>query len=365
MAEDPEMIRAQMEQTRASLTEKLEALEHQVVGTVQEATSAVADTVETIKEAAQETVGTVKETVQETVETVRETFDVKLQVRRRPWFMLGGSVLLGYMAGNLLERSRRAPRRSAELPASRGLASLAPEPAAPPSRDRLLHKLGEALQPELDKLKGLAIGALVGALRDVTTTALGEEFGEQVRETFDNVTERLGGQPFKHRILPETDEESCSPGYAPPRARSGHALLMSSSAKRRRLLRSGLVLAGIELERSLLRLRYGSCRVESRSSRQPRVGRTRRRRVESVRWLNSASSRTARRRGGCWPGIWPDTPAGRTWLFLPCRAAGCRSQSRWPERSALPSMSSWCASSACPARRSWPWAPSPPAASRS
>jgi uncharacterized protein YjbJ (UPF0337 family) len=231
MAEaDPEMIRAQMEQTRASLTEKLEALEQQVVGTVQEATSAVANTVETIKEAAQETVGTVKETVQETVDTVRQTFDVKLQFQRHPWVMFGGSMAMGYVAAGLAERSMKAPRRPAELPLSQGLAGAAPalrnsesaEPLPPrPLRNGLAHKLGEALQPELEKLKGLAIGLLMGAARDLTASAVGEELGEQLRQTFDNVTERLGGHPFRRPILQETGEEPFSRRQAPPGRAAG------------------------------------------------------------------------------------------------------------------------------------------------
>jgi hypothetical protein len=227
MAEDPEVIRVQMEQTRASLTEKLEALENQVVGTVQGATSAVADTVETIKEAAQETVGTVKETVQGTVDTVRETFDMKLQFQRRPWIMLGGSVLLGYLAGSMIDgKRRRHPQPANGFPPPGGFPGVLASSMEPPrplsesngssSRQRpasgLGHKLSEALQPELDKLKELAIGALIGIVRDVTAKSIDGELGDQLRQTFDNVTERLGGRTFKQPILPEP--ENAPPGQA-------------------------------------------------------------------------------------------------------------------------------------------------------
>jgi uncharacterized protein YjbJ (UPF0337 family) len=223
MAEDPEVIRAQMEQTRASLTEKLEALESQVVGTVQEATSAVADTVETIKEAAQETVGTVKDTVHDTVESVRETFDVRLQFQRRPWFMVGGSVLLGYLAGSLVDGRGRRRRRplmgNAAAPSSNRVAEpprelMASAPPRPVSNG-LGHKLSEALQPELERLKGIAIGALIGIVRDVTASSINGEVGDQLREAFDNVTERLGGRTFKQPILPEL-EQGLSKREGPP-----------------------------------------------------------------------------------------------------------------------------------------------------
>ena len=68
MDDEPEVIRQQMEETRSALTDKIERLEHQVVGTVQNTTRAVNDTVENVKEAVQETVSTVKDTVSGTVE---------------------------------------------------------------------------------------------------------------------------------------------------------------------------------------------------------------------------------------------------------------------------------------------------------
>src|SRR5262245_24400559 len=99
MPDEPEMIRQQMEETRSALTEKLETLEHQVIGTVAEANTAVADTVDNVKEAVQDTVEVVKETVQETVESVKQTLDISVQMDRHPWLFLGASVAAGYVAG--------------------------------------------------------------------------------------------------------------------------------------------------------------------------------------------------------------------------------------------------------------------------
>ena len=93
--DDPEVIRAQMQETRTALTEKLEALEHQVVDTVQATTSTVAETVQQVKAAVEDTVGTVKDTVQSAVGGVKESvqgavssvagvFDVRRHVRRLP-----------------------------------------------------------------------------------------------------------------------------------------------------------------------------------------------------------------------------------------------------------------------------------------
>ena len=76
--ENEDLIRKKMEETRTSLTEKLETLEEQVAGTVQGATAAVSDTVETVKDSVEETVSTVKDTVQETVGTVKDTVQEQL-----------------------------------------------------------------------------------------------------------------------------------------------------------------------------------------------------------------------------------------------------------------------------------------------
>src|SRR5947209_5600271 len=111
--EPEEVIKHQMLETRASLAEKLETLEQQVVGTVQSATTAVTDTVESVKDAVQETVEMARASVHHTVEAVKDTFDLSLQVRRHPWFMMAGSVALGYAGGCLLNRAGHRPSTTA------------------------------------------------------------------------------------------------------------------------------------------------------------------------------------------------------------------------------------------------------------
>jgi len=114
------VIEQQMRETRASLTEKVSALEQQVVGTIETATSAVQGTVETVKEtvesvktAMQDTVATVKEGVHDSMESVtegvKESLDVRAHVRKNPWLMVGGAAAAGVVVGLLVFRSRRAP----------------------------------------------------------------------------------------------------------------------------------------------------------------------------------------------------------------------------------------------------------------
>lgn len=226
MDHESEVIRHQMEETRSALAVKLETLEHQVVSTVHGATSAVTDTVEAVKEAVHDSVELVKDSVEETVDTVRETFDLSCQVQRRPWTMVAGSVLLGYVAGSLLDRSEqerlrlirqgrlftepeRAGREGPRLesagrfdftePAaqSNGTHTSKPESTAA----HWLGEVGTTFEKEITKVKGLAIGTMVGVIRDLITPSVPEQLKPDLVDVMNSVTEKLGGQPIRGPIL--------------------------------------------------------------------------------------------------------------------------------------------------------------------
>jgi ElaB/YqjD/DUF883 family membrane-anchored ribosome-binding protein len=218
--EPEEVIKHQMLETRASLAEKLETLEQQVVGTVQSATNAVTDTVESVKEAVQETVEMAKSSVHETVEAVKETFDLPRQVRSHPWVMFGGSVALGYVSGCLLGRARSGaelgyvetgPSLStlATRPSSQrdgGLANreaAASTEAAPSftAQHGRLGGLGETFNTELTKLKGLALGTMLGVVRDMVTQSAPPQLGPDLGEIIDSLTVKLGGKPVEGPVL--------------------------------------------------------------------------------------------------------------------------------------------------------------------
>src|SRR5947209_10258757 len=107
------MIEREMEQTRASLVDKVAALEEQVVGTLQTATSTVKDTVESVKdtvssvkEAVTGTVESVKDQVEHSVEavsdTMKEAFDLRAHIRNHPWTCVGAATFAGFGVGLLL-----------------------------------------------------------------------------------------------------------------------------------------------------------------------------------------------------------------------------------------------------------------------
>jgi ElaB/YqjD/DUF883 family membrane-anchored ribosome-binding protein len=217
MADQPEVILKQMEETRASLTEKLEALESQVTGTVQATTEAVTETVEAVKG----TVENVTEAVKETAHSVAETFNVKIQFQRHPWGMFGGSVAVGALAGYLLSGKRQRAERNGsceEEPAwtAGPYASAPSEPAfrqesqpswAPPQPSTPARQEPEKpaqtgwIWDTLGHLKGLAVGSLMGVVRDLTERALPESLRDRVTKEIDNLTTHLGGEPIHGHLL--------------------------------------------------------------------------------------------------------------------------------------------------------------------
>jgi len=192
-----EVIRHQMEHTRSSLADKIEALETEFRGTVEGATSAVANTVETV----QETVATVKESVEETVETVRESLDVRKHVERHPWAMFGGAVAVGCVAGYVF--------------GGRGASQPEPVEATPPpqplptarngaeKRNGASRKAADTeeesgpLHSSFQALKGLAIGTLMGVLRDVLVQAVPSNLASDLAGVVDDMTTKLGGKPLR------------------------------------------------------------------------------------------------------------------------------------------------------------------------
>src|SRR5436305_1512 len=91
ITDDQHQIRQDIEQTRESLTEKLEVLEYEVKETIADAKDTVTGTIETAKQTVEDITSNVKETVQDTVATVKRTFDLPYQVNQHPWGMIGGS----------------------------------------------------------------------------------------------------------------------------------------------------------------------------------------------------------------------------------------------------------------------------------
>jgi ElaB/YqjD/DUF883 family membrane-anchored ribosome-binding protein len=217
MDQEPDLIRQDIEQTRESLTEKLEVLEHEVKETITEAKETVTGTIETAKQTVEDITSNVKETVQETVATVKRTFDLPYQVDQHPWGMMGGSMAAGFLAGYLLPATRRLDgwgqqiRRAAT--ATDGAATQATpgylnghpsEPAtAGGAGQSFFNKLLDQFAPEIDRVKEVAIGTMVGLLRDWVKQALPTSLAPKVEEVMNQTTSKLGGEPIRGPVLAE------------------------------------------------------------------------------------------------------------------------------------------------------------------
>jgi ElaB/YqjD/DUF883 family membrane-anchored ribosome-binding protein len=230
---DPEeaKLRQEMEDTRTSMTEKLERLETKVASTVEGAANAVTETVESVKGAVEGTVETVKESVQGTVEAVKDTFNLSLQVDRHPWLMVGGSVAVGFAVGHLVGGSTPATETTSQPAAARkphkhhgnGFSGAAPEKgrtAAKAEGPSLLGKLTQQFGPEIDKLKGLALGAMLGLVRDMVNKATPPQVGSQIAQVIDDITCKLGGKPIAGPVSEYFAQDQPAEETGPPREKA-------------------------------------------------------------------------------------------------------------------------------------------------
>jgi len=221
MLDEPEVIRQQMHETRSALTEKLETLEHHVVDTVAEAQSAVVETVENVKEAVQETVEVVKGSVQDGVDSVRRAFDLPHQVSEYPWLFVGGSVALGFLCGRVMHREDHYRRGFASMPGmqppreTNGATEHSPRGfVAETTRPRTeqhgwLSSLAENFSGEIDKVKSLAIGMGIGAVRDMIAQSVPDQLRPRLTEIMNDITTKMGGETIREPIL-SSPNDVCS-----------------------------------------------------------------------------------------------------------------------------------------------------------
>jgi ElaB/YqjD/DUF883 family membrane-anchored ribosome-binding protein len=206
MDQEPEVIRHQMEETRTSLTDKLESLERKVSDTVQGTATAVEGTIASVKDA-----------VDDTLDNLRNVFDIPRQVDRHPWTMMAGSVAVGYLAGMLVpngggERKRRdtdvpppesAALRNGGVPRFESPSASSLAPAIADGSSGVLEKWGEKFKEEIGELKSLAVGTTLGIIRDMVTPSIPAGTRTQIKELIDSITVKLGGKPYQEPVLPE------------------------------------------------------------------------------------------------------------------------------------------------------------------
>lgn len=194
-----DVIRQQIDETRGSLTDKLETLE----GQVKEGLRSVTSTVEHISD-------TVKTRVEETVDSVKRTFDLSGHVRRHPYGMTGGAMLLGAALGWAFGGRRRPGGTYYPVPAPMPHRAYEEPPHAAPhmaeeSRPGVLSSLLQPVAAEFDQIKGAAIGAFLGLVRDAAVRSVPPSLAPKVEEILNNITRRAGGEVVSGKVLPPSD----------------------------------------------------------------------------------------------------------------------------------------------------------------
>ena len=226
--ENEDVILNQMEDTRTDLTEKLETLESRVASTVEEASSNVAGTIEavketveavkdsameavaTVKEAVADTVTTAKDAVSESVSAIKSLFDIPSWVRTYPWPMMGLSVGVGFAFERVLARSSGGRRvnwrgESLDLPPDH-VSGEAPFAEGPPRRS-WWSGLIAPLQPEINRLKGLAVGKVMGSVEQSVASALPSDIAPQIHDILHGITRKLGGEVLEEKETAHTETE--------------------------------------------------------------------------------------------------------------------------------------------------------------
>lgn len=205
----PEQIQAEMTQTREALTEKVAALENQVVGTVQTAADTLTGTVEAVKSFVTTAPGAVTDTVKQAAEVVgekmREIFDIPGHVRANPWAAVGISTGLGFLTGMLVFRDRHpslgysgdvAPPSYLGAPTPTTVSPpAAPAPSRPGVFDELFSMVGR-------KIREVAENAL-----NTASEAVNRSVSDGVPKLVDRATEMAA-----HRLTPEAGGDAGGPG---------------------------------------------------------------------------------------------------------------------------------------------------------
>jgi ElaB/YqjD/DUF883 family membrane-anchored ribosome-binding protein len=194
----PEEIQHEMSQTREALTEKVAALEHQVVDTVQTAADTLTDTVESVKSIITTAPGAVGDSVKQAAaavsETMKKTFDISCHVREHPWTAMGVSTLAGCITGWLassLADGRRSTRPPSMVTPSMGYTPEAP--AKPGVFDELLSMLGK-------KLREVAENVIESASKSVNETVregIPKLMGVATEAATDRFSSHERGNPYR------------------------------------------------------------------------------------------------------------------------------------------------------------------------
>jgi len=180
-------MRQEIDCTRSAMADKLESLEERVMGTVHSAQETVDDSIQLARD---------------TVATVKRNFNIQYQVEQHPWAVVGGCFVVGLALRGLFSggrrRSEQSPDRSiAGQHGNNGFdttAPLAPSHSKSANRPGILDQFHE----EIDKVKGMAIGYVMGLVRDSIKEAV-PQLATQIDDVMNSITTKLGSKPVQQQ----------------------------------------------------------------------------------------------------------------------------------------------------------------------
>jgi len=214
-----------MEETRTSLTEKLEALETKVTDKVVQPVAdavekaadvacniveTVKDTVSSVTEKVQETTEAVTSKVQETTQAVASAFDLRKQVAKHPWVAFGVAATAGCMVGSFLgRRAQRGATRHETTSWSRpkhvkGTNGASHHVEASPLRRAPKREPSEQeswIRDQMRHLGKLAISALMSTVRDLVKRNIPGPMGERIGAEVESMTTSLGAEPIRGDVV--------------------------------------------------------------------------------------------------------------------------------------------------------------------
>lgn len=167
MVDTSEIIRQEMDETKSQLSEKLESLELQVSETVQSTGTAVNATVEAV----QVTVETITDAVHDAARFASNACDIRRHVERHPLLMIGSSLVLGYLASELLMGPPRLAQPTVETKPFPGPSANGTAPSSSTAAVAAAYEMG-CSESSRFLLKGAAINALVAVMQTVASHAV-------------------------------------------------------------------------------------------------------------------------------------------------------------------------------------------------
>lgn len=152
------------------------------------------------KESLESTVDSVKSAV----ESARQATNLSYQVQQRPCLMFAIATAVGYIGGSLLIAEAPRIRRMSALhsgngksaPESAGAAMERETGSASNNEPGFFAKLGEALAPQAELAREVAIGALFSLARDFALDAVAKPMAQPVDDFFNDAARKFGGRPL-------------------------------------------------------------------------------------------------------------------------------------------------------------------------